>query len=55
MGAIFGDTTLTERGYILEINFIKLSVETVAASTIAVCALITLKDGLLKSSDVVRY
>ena len=47
--------TLSERGYILEVNSIELLMEWVAASPIAESGLVTLKDVLLKSSDVVRY
>ena len=55
MVTVLGDTTLTERGYILQINFVELSMKWVPASSIAESGLVTLKDVLLKSSDVVRY
>jgi len=55
MVAVLRNTTLTERGDILEVNSIELLVEWVGASPITEGGLVTLKDVLLKSSDVVRY
>ena len=55
MVIVLGDTALTERGDILEVNFIKLSVVWVAASPIAESGLVTLKDVLLDTTDVVSY
>ena len=44
MVTVLGDTTLTERGNILEVNLIELLVEWVAASSIAEFGLVTIKD-----------
>ncbi len=55
MVTVLGDTTLSERGYILQINLVELLVEWVTAFPIAEGGLVTLKDVLLKSDDVVRY
>jgi len=55
MVAVLGDTTLAERGYILQINLVELSMEWVPASSIAEGSLVTIQDVLLKSSDVVIY
>lgn len=55
MVIVFGDTTLTERGDILEINFIELSMVWVAASPIAEGGLVTFEDVLLDTLDVVLY
>ncbi len=55
MVAVLRDTSLTERGNVLEVNSIELLVEWVAAFPIAESGLVTVKDVLLDSSDVVRY
>jgi len=55
MVAVLRDTSLTERGNVLEVNSIELLVEWVLASPIAESGLVTVKDVLLDSSDVVAY
>ena len=51
--AVLWDTALSERGDILEVNLIELSVVRVTASSIAKGSLVTLEDVLLEASDVV--
>ena len=50
---VLWDTALSERGDILEINLIELSVPWVTASPIAKGGLVTFEDVLLEASDVV--
>ena len=51
--AVLWDATLSERGYILEVNLIELSVVRVTASSIAKGSLVTFEDVLFEASDVV--
>ena len=52
---VLGNTALSERGNILEVNFIELSVVWVTASPIAEGGLVTFEDVLLDALDVVVY